>query len=167
MRHSATTVAALAALLGLAPACASNYYSDPGERFHIEVPGSMRVGTTAKGNVRMEPGNDTVVTIDSTTTEVETLDAYLAEELDSAAVAHGEQVDLLIADLPAKRLEFRGGIDLGHGLPVFANLVLYLIKDGPNVYRLACSGPDGPFESYCLGGAFDDMAVTFALGGAP
>lgn len=165
------SIAALAALTALtaltvvAPACSSHYYADPGGRFHVEMPMSMNVGTTSKGNVRMEPGNDTAITIVATDTDAADLDAYVAAKLDAETLAHGDSTELTIAGLDALRLEFRGGIDLGGGIPVAPNLVTYLIFDGDggSVYALSCSGEDGPFENFCVG-AFDDMAMTFNVG---
>ena len=152
-------------LLAASAACSSPYYSDPRGRFHMQTPMSMAVSGTAKV-VTLEPGNGTKIRIDSVETDAADLEAYMNTRLDVAALAHGDVEDHSFAGLDARRLEFRGGIELGDGLPVYANVSLYLIHEGSTIYRISCTGPDGPFEQTCLG-PFDDMVFTFALGSAP
>lgn len=165
MTPTRTVSLALLAVLGAGLAglaCSKPYYNDPRGRFHMQTPMTMALSGTAKV-VTLEPGNDTSIRIDSVETDAPDLDAYMEGSLDLAALGHGEVEDHVVGGLDARRLEFRGGIDLGDGLPVYANLSIYLIQDGTTVYRLACTGPDGPFESFCLG-PFDEMVWTFALG---
>ena len=161
---AAARALALSSLVGLVSACSSPYYSDPRGRFHMQTPMTMNVSGTTKV-VTLEPGNGTSVRIDSVDSEAD-LTAYLDTRIDRAALGHGDIEDHTFAGLDARRLEFRGGIELGDGLPMLVNVSLYLIQDGTQVYRIACTGPDGPFEQFCLG-PFDDMVLTFALGAAP
>jgi hypothetical protein len=157
------------ALLTLCGGCASssNYFVDEQSRYHLEL--APRMGVREGGGRVVAEHYDldgTKISIDAVETEVADLDAYVATAFDPTAVKSGDRYDTTVGPLSATRLEFRGGIDLGAKLPVEANLVLYLILHESTVYRLSCTAPDGPFDTFCIG-TFDDLVASFGVGPAP
>jgi hypothetical protein len=157
------------ALLVLAGGCAStsNVYVDVQSRYHLPL--APRMGVAEAGGRMVADHYDlegTRISIDAVTTTAADLDAYVAAEFDPTAVGSGDRYDTTVGPLSATRLEFRGGIDLGAKLPVAANLVLYLILHESTVYRLSCTAPDGPFDTFCIG-TFDDLVASFGVGPAP
>jgi hypothetical protein len=157
------------ALLTLSGGCASSssYFVDEQSRYHLELAPRMGV---REGGGRMVAEHydldDTKISIDAVETSAADLDAYVAAELDPTAVASGDRQDTSVGPLSATRLEFRGGIDLGGKIPVAANLVLYLILHESTVYRITCSAPDGPFDTFCVE-TFDDLVASFGVGPPP
>lgn len=157
------------ALLVLTGGCASssNVYVDAHSRYHLQL--APRMGVREGGGRMVADHYDldgTRISIDAVTTTAADLDAYVAAEFDPTTVASGDRYDTTVGPLSATRLEFRGGIDLGSKLPVAANLILYLILHESTVYRVSCTAPDGPFDSFCVG-AFDDLVASFGVGPAP
>jgi hypothetical protein len=154
-------------LVLLTSACAgsSKYFVDAQSRFHIEMPPRMGV---AEGANRVEAEHydiEAKLRFDVLETSEPNLDSYIAT-LDPTLIESGDRSDTLVGQLPAVRLEFRGGIELGNGYGTVPNLLVYLIMDGATIYRLGCMAPDGPFESFCLD-TFDSIIDTFGPGPAP
>jgi hypothetical protein len=155
-------------VLTLLGACApsSSYFVDAQSRYHLEL--APRMGVREGGGRMVAEHYDldgTKISIDAVETSAD-LDAYVAAELDPTAVKSGDRSDTSVGPLSAIRLEFRGGIDLGAKLPVEANLVLYLILHESTIYRISCTAPDGPFDTFCVG-TFDDLVASFGIGPAP
>lgn len=152
-------------MLLLACASASNYYVDVQSRYHLEMAPRMGISEGGGRVVAEHYDIDAKISIDVVETTAADIDGYLGE-FDATAIGSGDRVDTSVGALAAARLEFRGGIELGKGLATAGNLVLYVIQDGSTIYRLTCTAPDGPFDTFCMG-TFDDLVETFGLGPAP